>query len=104
MIGLNRPSFGALRSGLLRSGGTAQAKAARTSRRCTPKRRDNSRIDTSGSRSRVLRIFSYNLTFDSLGIHPKVRPANTSQVDPLEPGPGGAKSDEHYRPRWSQIR
>ena len=41
----------------------------------------------SGSRSRVLRILSYNLTFDSLGMHPKVWPGDARHLDPLEPRP-----------------
>src|SRR5207245_6529994 len=40
----------------------------------------------------------------TFGTCPTVRCANTLLVDPSSSTPGGAKTDEHYRPRWGQIR
>ena len=59
---LDEIARGAARSGTFRVGGTADANACRTVRRCTPCLTDNSRIDTSGSSRRSLRIASNTLT------------------------------------------
>jgi hypothetical protein len=50
-----------------RLGGTTDASAWRTSRRCTPKRQASART-LRPSRSCALRICSYRLTFDLLGM------------------------------------
>ena len=56
-------SFGATRTGALRSGGTAFASACRTVRRCTPYFSDSARTDNCSTRS-SRRIASNNSTLD----------------------------------------
>jgi len=99
MIAFHGSNAGAARDGTFRAGGTGDANANRTSRRCTPNRRANARTDNP-SRACARRICSYNATLDLVAIthdhddeHPRRWTPNY-----------GANSDEHYPPKWGQIR
>ena len=102
-IGFHGSSTGDGRTTGLRGGGTADANASRTVRRCVPNRRANSRIDTSGSSRRALRICSNNSTFDLFAMNPTVHGDTAAEVD-TSAQPGGAKSDEHNPLKWGQNR
>jgi hypothetical protein len=82
----------------LRGAGSGDASAARTSRRCTPKRAANARIDSPSSR-RARRTFSYSSTFDNrfpLTSDTEARQRQQGQVGPTQ--------TVATPPKWGQIR
>jgi hypothetical protein len=90
MIGFHGSRTGDARTAGFRGAGTAEANASRTVRRCVSNRRDSSRIDTSGSTRRALRISSNNSTLDLFVMNPRsttIRPARRIHLN-----------------RWGQIR
>jgi hypothetical protein len=99
MTAFHGSNTGAARTGAFRAGGTGDDNANRTSRRCTPNRRANARTDNP-SRSRARRICSYNATFDLVAITHGHNDEHPRWWTPHS----GAKSDEHYPPKWGQIR
>jgi hypothetical protein len=94
IVAFHGSSTGDTRGGDFRGGGTGDASAWRTVRRCTPNVRASVRTDSSW-RSRVLRICSNNSTFDLVVMDHTVEPAIPPVVDPRP----------HEVPRgWGQIR
>ena len=94
IVAFHGSSTGDTRGGVLRGGGTDDARAWRTVRRCTLNFLASARTDSSW-RSRVLRICSNNSTFDLVVMDHTVEPAIPPVVDPRP---------HEVPPGWGQIR
>ena len=82
MIGFQGPSDGEGRATDFLGGGTADVSAWRTIRRCTPNRRDSSRMDGPSASALALRISSNSSTFDLVRMGPRLQPTVERPVDP----------------------
>src|SRR5664280_2476125 len=123
--GFAASSFGDRRTGVLRAGGTAEASAARTVRRCTPRRSARARTESS-SRRASRRIASNNSTrdpnlgppasvvdhdYDGAGTpRPATVPGRVGGWGQIKPSPDLATTTSwsgvgHIKPsRWGRIR
>ena len=82
MVAFQGPSVGDGRVTDFRGGGTADSSAWRTIRRCTPNRRDSSRMDGLSAAALALRISSNSSTFDLVRMGPRLQPTFERLVDP----------------------